>query len=56
MTSFLAQATSQGARAIRGDEMLIAQGLVQFELFTGLQASPEAFAAGLEAARSRKEA
>ena len=56
ITKFLEQAASQGATAIGGDEMLVAQGLVQFELFTGLQASPEAFAAGLEAARARKEA
>ncbi len=54
-TSFLEQAADRGAEVIRGDEMLIAQGLVQFELFTGLQASPERFRRALESARGRKE-
>ena len=55
-TRFLEEAARSGAEVIRGDEMLIAQGLVQFELFTGLQASPERFRESLESGRARKEA
>ena len=47
-TQFLEDARAAGARCIHGREMLIAQGLVQFELFTGLPADEEIFAAGFE--------
>jgi shikimate dehydrogenase len=55
-TSFLEEAARQGAELIRGDEMLIAQGLVQFQLFTGLQVASDRFSLALGAARARKEA
>lgn len=45
-TAFLAAARDAGAKAIDGAEMLIAQGLVQFRLFTGREADPDVFARG----------
>lgn len=53
-TGFLSEASQQGAGVIRGDEMLIAQGLVQFELFTGVEADPEGFRCALQEARVRQ--
>ena len=41
-----------GAEIIKGDEMLVAQGLVQFELFTGKEASKEDFLRSLQSART----
>ena len=53
-TRFIQDARSKGAEVIRGDEMLVAQGLVQFELFTGQKASREAFDSSLKVARSAR--
>ena len=53
-TRFIQDARSKGAEVIRGDEMLVAQGLVQFELFTGQKASRQAFDSSLQAARSTR--
>lgn len=50
-TRFLSEARQQRAEIICGDEMLIAQGLVQFKLFTGTDADPAAFQESLQAAR-----
>ena len=53
-TRFIQDALSKGAEVIRGDEMLVAQGLVQFELFTGQKASRQAFGSSLQAARATR--
>jgi len=53
-TRFIQAARSKGAEVIRGDEMLVAQGLVQFELFTGRKASRQAFDSSLQAARAAR--
>ena len=53
-TRFIQDALSKGAEVIRGDEMLVAQGLVQFELFTGQKASRQAFDSSLQAARAAR--
>jgi 3-dehydroquinate dehydratase/shikimate dehydrogenase len=47
-TPFLAAARSAGAQVIPGHEMLICQGLVQFRLFTGREATYEEFEATLK--------
>ncbi|HLU50048.1 MAG TPA: type I 3-dehydroquinate dehydratase, partial [Planctomycetota bacterium] len=43
-TALLRDARAAGAKTIDGGEMLVAQGLVQFELFTGQKADAEVFA------------
>lgn len=50
-TQFLLDARSRGSETIGGDEMLVAQGLVQFELFTGMKATKEDFQRNLWDAR-----
>jgi shikimate 5-dehydrogenase len=55
-TAFLAAARAAGAATIPGREMLIAQAVVQFRLFTGAEASHEEFAGNFsEAIRRRRE-
>ena len=49
VTSFVQAAQRAGATCITGKEMLVEQGLVQFELFTGKRSSYETFEAGLTA-------
>ena len=54
-TRFVRDAREHGATVILGREMLVAQGVVQFELFTGRKAEPEDFdAAFLEGQRRRR--
>ena len=50
-TRFLLDARSRGAETISGDEMLVAQGIVQFELFTGAKAAKAEFHRNLQVAR-----
>ena len=47
VTPFIQAAQAAGATCIHGKEMLVEQGLVQFELFTGRRCSYETFETGL---------
>ena len=54
-TPFLEGAKAAGAATIPGREMLIAQALVQFRLFTGAEATAEEMEASfVEAQRARR--
>ncbi|MCZ6795670.1 MAG: type I 3-dehydroquinate dehydratase [Planctomycetota bacterium] len=56
-TAFLLAARRSGAETIGGGEMLVAQGLVQFRLFTGRDADRDVFEKGLDdGLRSREGA
>ena len=54
-TRFVQDARSRGAEIILGREMLVAQGVVQFELFTGQKADPDAFERDFLAAQAARK-
>ena len=53
-TRFVRDAREHGANVILGREMLVAQGVVQFELFTGRKAESEDFDAAFLAGQRRR--
>jgi 3-dehydroquinate dehydratase/shikimate dehydrogenase len=55
-TAFVRAARARGAQVIEGGEMLIAQGLVQFELFHGRSAKESVFVEGFRSGLARRAA
>lgn len=55
-TPFLAAAAAAGCECVPGREMLISQGLVQFQLFTGRAAEYAVFEQGFDAGRESRTA
>jgi 3-dehydroquinate dehydratase/shikimate dehydrogenase len=55
-TPFLAAAREAGSKTIQGREMLICQGLVQFQLFTGEEATYEELEAGFLSGQAARRA